>query len=52
MKKIKVWLNTGFAGCVHENEFEVDDDATEEEIEEMAKEIAFNDIDWGWSESE
>ena len=50
MKKIKVWLNTGFAGANYEDEFEVEDDATNEEIEEEARDLAFNRIDWGWSE--
>ena len=41
MKKIKWYLNTGFAGCKHEGEFEIEDDAKEE---------AFNCIEWGWEE--
>lgn len=48
MKKVKWYLNTGFAGCKHEGEFEVEDDVTKEEIEELAKEEAFNNIDWEW----
>ena len=48
LKKIKWYLNTGFAGCRHEGEIEVEDDETKEEIEELAKEEAFSCIDWGW----
>lgn len=48
MKKIRWYLNTGFAGCNYEGDFEVEDDATEDEIEVLAKEEAFNVIDWGW----
>lgn len=32
MKRIKFYLGTGYAGCSHEEIFEFDDDATEEEI--------------------
>lgn len=48
MKKVKWWLETGFAGDIHEGEFEVEGDTTESEIEKMAKEEAFNNIDWGY----
>ena len=48
MKKVKWWLETGFANSIHEGEFEVEDSATDEEIAEMAKEEAFNNIDWGY----
>lgn len=51
MKKIKWYLNTGFAGCTHSGEFEVDEKTTQEEIEEMARDEAFNCIDWGWEET-
>lgn len=42
-------LETGFAGCTHEGEIDVDDNATDEEIEEIVKEEAFNYIELGWS---
>lgn len=50
MKKIHWYLHTGFAGCTHDGEIEVADDATTDEIEEMAKEEALNHITWGWRE--
>lgn len=50
MRKIKAYLDTGFAGCRIEEEFEVEDDATQEQIEEEAREAVFNSIDWGWHE--
>lgn len=50
MRKIKAYLDTGFAGCRIEEEFEVEDDATQEQIEEEAREAVFNSIDWGWNE--
>lgn len=46
--KIYVWLETGFAGQNYEDTFEINDDATEEEIEEAAKRVAFDRIDWGY----
>jgi hypothetical protein len=48
MKTIKWHLSIGYAGTDQEDEFEVEDDATDEEIEEMAKDAAFDCIDWGW----
>ena len=50
MRKIKAYLDTGFAGCRIEEEFEVEDDATQQQIEEEAREAVFNSIDWGWHE--
>lgn len=50
MKKIKAYLETGFAGCEIEEEFEVEDNATEKEIEEQAREVIFDRISWGWEE--
>ncbi|MDD5353252.1 MAG: hypothetical protein PHS93_08850 [Candidatus Omnitrophica bacterium] len=51
MKKIRWYLNTGFAGATHEGEFEIEDDATNEEIDEYARTEAFNCIEWGWEEA-
>ena len=50
MRKIKAYLDTGSAGCRIEEEFEVENDATQEQIEEEAREAVFNSIDWGWHE--
>lgn len=47
MRKIRAYLNTDLAGCTIEEEFEVDNNASEDEIEEMAKEAMFDHIDWG-----
>lgn len=52
MKKITVTTHTGFPGCVHVDEIEVEDDATEEEIEEACKEVAFERIEWYYEEEE
>ena len=50
MRKIRAYLNTDLVGCTFEEEFEVDNNASEDEIEEMAKEALFDHIDWGWNE--
>lgn len=49
---MKWWLETGFVTAIHEGEFEVEDDVTDEEIAEMAKEEAFNNISWGYEVEE
>lgn len=42
----------GLNGCRMEFEFEVEDGATEQEIEEMARCAAFECIEWGFEEVE
>ncbi len=51
MRKIKVYLETGFAGCRIEEEIEVEDDATDDQVEEQAHEAIFDRVDWGWYEA-
>jgi len=46
MKKFTGVICTNKVGSDCHFEFEVEDDATEEEIDEMAKEVAFESIDW------
>lgn len=48
MKKIN-WY-AALDGIEVNGEFAVDDNVTDTEIEELAKEQAFNEFDWGWSE--
>ena len=52
MRKIKVIIDTGFAGGIHEDELEVEDNATDEEIEEEVQDVVFNYISYRWKESE
>ena len=52
MKEIKWILNTGFAGCEHKGIVKVEDDATEDEIDDIVKEEAFRHINWCWIEGE
>ncbi|MEW9644481.1 hypothetical protein AB3H54_24360 [Escherichia coli] len=42
MRKFKIIIETGIAGGDFEDEFEVDDDATPDEIQDEAKDIFFN----------
>ncbi len=54
-KTIKVWLDSGanHQSC-YEAEFEIDseewDEMTEDQKDEYARDIAFNQSDWGWRE--
>ena len=43
-------IMTNIIGSECDFEFEVEDDATEEEIEEAARDAAFNFIDWSYHE--
>lgn len=53
MRRIKVIVETGFAGCELYDEFEVEENATEEEIEKQAV-LVKNELtgDWYWEEVE
>jgi hypothetical protein len=48
MKKLKLWINTGFCGGNYEDEIEVEDDITEEECEIEARTFLNNNIEWGY----
>lgn len=50
MRKFHGAITTDVVGASCPFEFEVEDDATEEEIEAEAKEAAFNWIDWWYEE--
>ncbi len=47
MKKIKVYLTIGLATCRHDDVIEVEDDATQEDIDQAVHEWAHNYIDFG-----
>ena len=49
-RTFKVVTETGFANCIHEETVTVAIDATEEEIEEACKDVAFNHISWAYEE--
>ena len=52
MRRIHWLCETGFAGERHEGKIDVEDNATDEEIEEIVREEVFNYISWGWEEME
>ena len=50
MKIIKWILETGYVGCSLEGTFAVNENATEAEIEAIAREEVFSEISWSWEE--
>ncbi len=52
MKKIKVGVSIGLSGCKIEDEIEVEDDLSLEEIEVTAREWAMDRLDWWFEETE
>lgn len=52
MKRINWICETGFVGAVHRDYFDVEDDTSEDEINEMVMDAAFNHINIGWEVEE
>ena len=50
MKRFRVYMETPYAGQSPTEDFEMPDNATDEEIAEEAKEIFFNNISYGFDE--
>lgn len=50
MKVITVYVRTNKINSQCEMQIEVEDDATEDEIEEQAQEVMYSMMEWGWSE--
>lgn len=51
MRKFEVVVNTGYPRCILRGEFDVEDDATAEEIEELAADMRDElTSDWGYKE--
>lgn len=48
MKTVTVHVSTNKVGSKCSDEIEVEDDATDDEIEEAAKEVMFNMIEWNY----
>ncbi len=46
--RIKVWVALNLVGCERRGEIEVEDDFSEEEIEEAARDWMYEHIEWGW----
>lgn len=52
MKTIEWHLETGMQGGDYDGEIEVEDTATDAEIDAMVREEVFNIVSWGWSVKE
>lgn len=50
MKKIRVYVATNKVGSESYDEFEIEDDATEEEIDKEVEDYIWNMIDSYWEE--
>lgn len=50
MRTIKWFLETSMVGADWSGEIEVEDDATEAEIDAMVREEVHNIISWSWTE--
>ena len=50
MKKYRVYMETPYAGQSPTEDFEMPDDATQEEIDEEAKDIFFSNFNYGVEE--
>lgn len=48
MKTVKVWIATRKVGSQCETSFEIEDDATDKEIEEIAQECVWEMAEWNW----
>lgn len=42
----------GLVGCKRQEIIDVDDDATDEEIDEIAKDWLFSSVEWSWKKVE
>ena len=50
MKKIRVAISMGYVGCQVEEVIEVEDDATEDEIQELALDILHEKVELNYFE--
>lgn len=49
MKTVEWHIETGMQGADWDGEVEVDDTATEEEIDAIVREEVFNIVSWSWN---
>lgn len=50
MRKIKLWVETGYENAHHSLVIEVPDDIPDEVLNEMAETYMYEHIDYGWEE--
>ncbi len=48
MRTIEVWIETNLIGSRFSDEIEVEDTATDADIDAEVREWMFNHIEWGW----
>ena len=48
MKRYKGHVSVGLVGCRVEFEFDIEEDASEQDIEDMARDAMFEHIEWGF----
>jgi hypothetical protein len=51
MRRIYVSLSIGYPSAKHEDVLEVEDDATDESIDEEVRDWAHNYIEWYWRDA-
>ena len=51
MRKIAIHMETGMVGGDREAVIEVEDGATEEDIDAAVREVVFEWVQWGWSDA-
>ena len=49
---VKVYVSLDLVGCKQETEIEVEDDCSEKEIEEMARDAMYEMIEWGYEKAD
>lgn len=52
MRKIKLYIETGYCGANYSEVVEVDDDTTDDELNRAAFDYMQDYIDYGWEELE
>lgn len=52
MKKIEVYVSTGYVGAEKKEVIEVEDALTEDEINELCMEWLWENIEFGWYEKQ
>lgn len=50
--KVKAYVTMGLVGCKREEILDLDDDLSDEDIDESVKEWMFNVIEWSWKKQE
>lgn len=46
--KIRVYVSTNYVGSECSDELEVDDDCTDDDLDDIARDWMFEQIEWGW----